>query len=371
MAEDGKPWTVNAQLTGRVDGTIDPLDPTGDTIIINFIPSATLIRTGEPDYNYGAVYQNQINSLAFDGTATAGVARMSFSGDNNNFRVCPNGFTFPTDGSPTYDCPFGNLGEGGFGWTSEFSNVDGAWISAADGISGFNCDPNRSGCRVTNAPADLSGWSIQRIDPDGDGARGSLDNCPQLPNGQQIDTDSDGEGDLCDICPADASNQCSVTEVPMTFSYTYAGNLAGAGKILTGEIIGIPLADSNVVAIRSFGTVSLDGVEYASIENSEVRTFYPGHIPLVSTDGSVLDFWVCPVTAAFTNNDGFDCSFGNDSGFLMNNYGPTGSQSFAGDGSGRESRGTDIPIVIENWSLTTIVCVPIKAENSNIAMVCL
>jgi len=368
---DGKPWT-NSRIEGVVVVERDLLDPTGDTFNIHGFKYVRLVRQGLDDYSYGVnIGSDFINSLAMDGTSNVSgyVARMSITGNNNNFRVCPNGFTWPVENP--YDCPYSGDGAGGFGWTTDANeNID---VSAADGLFTEECgydaelnpDGSLRGCRVSNGrpgtpPGNLSGWSFVRLDPDGDGdtnpdARGSLDNCPQLPNPLQTDTDSDGEGDLCDICPNDATNQCSVTEIPMTFSYTYVGTHRGAGKVLMGQVIGIPLADPNIVAIKSFGTVSLDGVEYASIDNSEVRTFFSGHTPLASFDGSILDFWVCPVIADQMNNDGFDCNFAFNSGFSIHSYTYLGSVSFAGDGTGGASRGVDIPIDTTNWSLAEIV----------------
>src|SRR4029450_12743380 len=42
---------------------------------------------------------------------------------------------------------------------------------------------------------------LGKCDPDGDGVRSDLDNCPTRRNANQADADNDGVGDVCDNCP--------------------------------------------------------------------------------------------------------------------------------------------------------------------------
>lgn len=51
-------------------------------------------------------------------------------------------------------------------------------------------------------PASLIVGAFDAEDPDADGVRGTVDNCPFEPNQQQRDEDLDGVGDACDNCPA-------------------------------------------------------------------------------------------------------------------------------------------------------------------------
>jgi len=157
----GMDWTI-ARLFGRIEGVVDPSDPTGDTIIITRFVSATLSRNGQPDYEYGTVWPENFSSLD---TNVVGMSRMSFSGQNNDYRACPNGFTAPVV-NPT-DCSFAADGAGGFGWTKSFAPD--LWVSAADGLPGELCVAN--GCRVSNqlygveASNAINGWSLIEVTP--------------------------------------------------------------------------------------------------------------------------------------------------------------------------------------------------------------
>lgn len=55
---------------------------------------------------------------------------------------------------------------------------------------------------------------IARMDPDGDGVLGALDNCPEIANKDQADADNDGLGDACDDVPATDSQTATVDEAP-------------------------------------------------------------------------------------------------------------------------------------------------------------
>lgn len=97
---------------------------------------------------------------------------------------------------------------------------------------------------------------------------------------------------------------------PMTFSYTFVGTESGMpsqpyapGSILFGQIDGtIDPSDPNRVIINSFGTVSLSRpgfplFTFPTIDNNEFNTFPSGNTPVMSFDGSGIDFRTCPRSA--------------------------------------------------------------------------
>jgi hypothetical protein len=227
VAEPGKSWTVNSKIYGQIDGTIDPSDSTGDRVIINSFISATLVRAGLSDYVYDPNGLSNFNSLAGDGSLPTDPATMSFSGVNNNFRVCHKGFTHPLDAEQPYDCPFGAEGAGGFG-TVIFEGTAVHWFSAADGISPVTVcvqDPERYGCRVTNSAVNYDNWQLEaeyssygsskiwlyklildkkNVDTDGDGVADKDDAFQNNPN-ETLDSDGDGVGNNGDAFPNDAN----------------------------------------------------------------------------------------------------------------------------------------------------------------------
>jgi len=77
---------------------------------------------------------------------------------------------------------------------------------------------NNSAWRASvNGSTVYSGQS-EADDPDGDGARGAADNCPDVFNpirpmddGKQLDSDNDGLGDACDPCPLAMNNSACTT----------------------------------------------------------------------------------------------------------------------------------------------------------------
>ena len=132
-------------LTGAFDGTIDPSDPTGNTIIINSFLSASL--RGIP---YASISSNEFNTVPSGGTPV-----MTFSGPGTNFRACPSGFTQPA-GSPD-DCNFGN--DGGFGIFYNDFRPNGASFS---GVRGQGTDG-----RATDVPFFPANWTLTVNDGDG------------------------------------------------------------------------------------------------------------------------------------------------------------------------------------------------------------
>ena len=163
----------------------------------------------------------------------------------------------------------------------------------------------------------------------------------------------------------------------MIFSYTFAGTNPGQvyapGSVLIGHIDGtIDPMDPNRVTINSFGPVSLlrpgfPPFNYPPIANNEFNTFPSGNTPVMTFDGSEIDFRACP--SGFTNISPDtlaldDCPFALEGGFLVETVVPFDPMGFAtaADGSGAAGtalcgvsgcRVTDRPLV-GVWSLAVL-----------------
>jgi hypothetical protein len=148
---DGNAWSPGATLSGDIQGTIQA---DGDTVIIESFGTVVLTRPGLPDLTYASIENDEFNAYPNLGE----VPVMSFSGLKNNFRSCPEGFTFPYN-----DCGFGNTPGGGFLMSFDPSIFMGSWITAADGTGNVTCAGSgpQSGCRVQDRPINLGNWNLE------------------------------------------------------------------------------------------------------------------------------------------------------------------------------------------------------------------
>jgi hypothetical protein len=148
-----------------------------------------------------------------------------------------------------------------------------------------------------------------------------------------------------------------VNAEPMVFEYKFNDD----GAILTGKIVGrINLQNTDIVIVRSFGTVTFRGVPYPAIDHKEFNSDPFGKLPVMSFSGDVLNFRACP--SGFTSPDfqtgvpRQDCPFDTEGGFLMSYSLPFAPNGFATavdlPGSGLRSR--DRPIDVNNWSLLVL-----------------
>ena len=122
----------------------------------------------------------------------------------------------PADGGATTDGPgidadpIGDSdGDGIANGMDNCPNVSNADQANADGdLLGDVCDNCPS--VINNDQADVidggDGVGDACDDEDGDGDVDALDNCWDIPNGNQLDTDSDDYGDVCDNCPMDSND---------------------------------------------------------------------------------------------------------------------------------------------------------------------
>jgi len=148
---EGQTWGNGATLTGRIDGTIDPLNP--DRVIIRSFEDVVLSRPGLPEFEY-----DDIDASEFTTDSTGETPVMSFSGTLLDFASCPEGFIDDTDGDGVLDdCDFGTAPGGGFLMFSEFGLA-----SAADGSADSVCPDETTlhGCRVADSPVIPENWRL-------------------------------------------------------------------------------------------------------------------------------------------------------------------------------------------------------------------
>ena len=133
------------------------------------------------------------------------------------------------------------------------------------------------------------------------------------------DTDGDGVPDVSDDFPQDALRTDATTQL-FTFTYTFDGNTRGTpGHELTAVVEGTLLDDNDTVVIANVVSASLAGIDYEITSDLAIRAANPAYAARMSLSGDVLDFWVCVQGFTFNDNGG-DCSFGVDGGFLISPY---------------------------------------------------
>ncbi|GFD94468.1 hypothetical protein KUL156_58280 [Alteromonas sp. KUL156] len=178
------------------------------------------------------------------------------------------------------------------------------------------------------------------------------------------DSDGDRVPDIADDFPTDPLRSDSSSQL-FSFSYTFEANTRGtAGHELTAIVEGTLLDDNDTVIISNIVSASLSGIEYDITSDLAIRAANPSHAARMSISGNTLDFWVCVQGFTFADNGG-DCSFGLDGGFLISPYldfnsldcittdqqGNCIKWAWAGIPElGGDYRDGDIPFNIANWS---------------------
>lgn len=187
-------------------------------------------------------------------------------------------------------------------------------------------------------------------------------------NPTNSDTDGDRVPDVVDDFPTDASRTDASTQL-FSFTYIFDGNARGtAGHELTAVVEGALLEDNDTIVLTNVVSASLSGIEYDITSDLAIRAANPSHAARMSLSGNTLDFWVCVQGFTFTDNGG-DCSFGLDGGFLISPYldfnsldcitsdqqGDCITWAWAGIPElGGDYRDGDIPFSLANWSAREI-----------------
>ena len=154
-----QPHGNGALITVSFDGT---LQPDGDTIVVNQIYNAVLVRPTKSTFFYPSIEIGEFAPLP-----TGSTSLVSISGNTLNIGVCPSGFTVPhVQGGPVNDCAYAF--DGGFGFWDSLIGMPNT--TAADGTGNADCpnDPdsgifNRAGCRVTDTPFNPANWDLEII----------------------------------------------------------------------------------------------------------------------------------------------------------------------------------------------------------------
>jgi hypothetical protein len=194
---------------------------------------------------------------------------------------------------------------------------------------------------------------------------------------------------ICFLVPLALFAAVNANAERMAFSYTFMDADVefrpwNVGSVLFGTIDGtIDPNNPNRVIVNSFGQVLLKrpGLPlfiYPHIANDEFNTWpNVGEVPVMTFDGSEIDFRACPSGFTFdANGDGVvdDCPFAFAGGFLISTNAPfdPGSWATAADGSGDTvcqedgqpggpdagCRVSDLPFVAANWSLEVLSPLP-------------
>ena len=133
------------------------------------------------------------------------------------------------------------------------------------------------------------------------------------------DSDGDRVPDIADDFPTDASRTDASTQL-FSFTYIFDGNARGtAGHELTAVVEGVLLEDNDTIVLTNVVSASLSGIEYDITSDLAIRAADPSHAARMSISGNTLDFWVCVQGFTFLDNGG-DCSFGLEGGFLISPY---------------------------------------------------
>jgi hypothetical protein len=140
---------------------------------------------------------------------------------------------------------------------------------------------------------------------------------------------------------------------PFKFTYIFKKDESAA---LTGYIVGkFDEQDSDIVWVRSFGTVSFRDVPYPAIEHNEFDSVPFGDRPVMSVSGTVLNFRACP--SGFTTPDfqtgvpKKDCPFRSEGGFLVSHLLPPDGDGTATAAHPNVNQIFERPITVGNWSL--------------------